>query len=149
MAFYTIHEVLMASILGWLPLPPSVNHVLSEPSAMTLFLGWPYMPWLIASLNYLSPFATKRQWSMKGNWRSNTTLCWIIEKAKGFQKNIYLCFFNKLKHLVVYHEKLWKALREMEIPVHHICFLRNHMGVKKQQLKPFMEQMIGSRSKKE
>ena len=47
------------------------------------------------------------------------------------------------------HDKLWKALREMGIPDHRICLLRNLMGVKKQQLEPCMEQMIGSRSRKE
>ena len=44
---------------------------------------------------------------------------WIIEKARGFQKNIYLCFIDYAKAFdCVDHDKLWKALREMGIPDH-------------------------------
>ena len=51
---------------------------------------------------------------------------WIIEKAKEFQKNIYLCFIDYTKASdCVDHNKLWKALREMGIPDHFTCFLRN------------------------
>ena len=42
---------------------------------------------------------------------------WIIEKARGFQKNIYLCFIDYAKAFdCVDHDKLWKALRELGIP---------------------------------
>ena len=51
---------------------------------------------------------------------------WIIEKARDFQKNIYLCFINYTKAFeCVDHDKLWKAPREMEIPDHLTCLLRN------------------------
>ena len=51
---------------------------------------------------------------------------WIIEKAREFQKNIYLCFINYAKAFdCVDHDKLWKALREMGIPDSLICLLRN------------------------
>ena len=51
---------------------------------------------------------------------------WIIEKAREFQKNIYLCFINYAKAFdCVGHNKLWKALREMGIPDHLTCLLRN------------------------
>ena len=44
---------------------------------------------------------------------------WIIEKAREFQKNIYLCFIDYAKAFdCVDHDKLWKALREMGIPDH-------------------------------
>ena len=44
---------------------------------------------------------------------------WMIEKAREFQKSIYLCFNNYTKAFdCVDHDKLWKALREMEIPDH-------------------------------
>ena len=54
-------------------------------------------------------------------------ICWIIEKAKEFQKkNIYLCFIDYARAFeCVDHDKLWKALREMGIPDHLICLLRN------------------------
>ena len=50
----------------------------------------------------------------------------IIEKAREIQKNIYFCFINYAKAFdCVDHKKLWKALKEMEIPDHFTCFLRN------------------------
>ena len=54
---------------------------------------------------------------------------WIIEKAREFQKNIYFCFTDYTKAFdCVDHNKLWKILKEMEIPDHLICFLRNLLG---------------------
>ena len=51
---------------------------------------------------------------------------WIIEKARKFQKNIYLCFIDYATTFdCVDHDKLWKALREMGIPDHLTCLLRN------------------------
>ena len=51
---------------------------------------------------------------------------WIIEKARIFQKNIYFCFINyRYAFDCVNHNKLWKALKEMEIPDHLTCLLRN------------------------
>ena len=51
---------------------------------------------------------------------------WIIKKAREFQKNIYLCFIDYTKALdCVDHNKLWKILKEMEIPDHLTCLLRN------------------------
>ena len=53
-------------------------------------------------------------------------ICWIIEKAREFQNNIYFCFVNYAKALdCVDHNKLWKILREMGIPDHLTCLLRN------------------------
>ena len=51
---------------------------------------------------------------------------WIMEKAKEFQKNIYFCFIDYAKAFdCVDHNKLWKALKEMGIPDHLTCLLRN------------------------
>ena len=53
-------------------------------------------------------------------------ICWIIEKAKEFHKNIYFCFIDYAKAFdCVDHHKLWKILKEMEIPDHLTCLLRN------------------------
>ena len=53
-------------------------------------------------------------------------ICWIIEKAREFQKNIYLCFIDYAKAFdCVDHNKLWKVLQEMGIPDHLTCLLRN------------------------
>ena len=51
---------------------------------------------------------------------------WIIKRAKEFQKNIYFCFIDYAKAFdCVDHNKLWKILKEMGIPDHPICLLRN------------------------
>ena len=53
-------------------------------------------------------------------------ICWIIEKAREFQKNIYFSFTNYAKTFdCVDHNKLWKILQEMGIPDHLTCLLRN------------------------
>ena len=52
-------------------------------------------------------------------------ICWIIEKAREFQKNIYF-FIDYVKAFnCVDHNKLWKILKEMGIPDHLTCLLRN------------------------
>ena len=51
---------------------------------------------------------------------------WIIKKAREFQKNIYFCFNEYTKAFdYVDHHKLWKILKEMGIPDHLTCLLRN------------------------
>ena len=53
-------------------------------------------------------------------------ICWIMEKVREFQKNIYFCFINYVKAFdSVDHNKLWKILKEMGIPDHLTCLLRN------------------------
>ena len=54
------------------------------------------------------------------------SICWIIEKAREFQKNIYFCSIDYTKAFdCVEHNKLWKILQEMGIPDHQTCLLRN------------------------
>ena len=51
---------------------------------------------------------------------------WIMEKARKFQKNIYFCFIDYAKAFdCVDHNKLWNILKEMGIPDHLTCLLRN------------------------
>ena len=53
-------------------------------------------------------------------------ICWIIEKAREFQKNSYFCFTYYPKAFdSVDHNKLWKILQELGIPDHLTCLLRN------------------------
>ena len=53
-------------------------------------------------------------------------ICWIIKKAREFQKNIYFCFINYTKAFdSVDYNKLRKILKEMGIPDHLTCLLRN------------------------
>ena len=68
-------------------------------------------------------------------------ICWIIKKAREFQKNSYFCFIDKAKAFdCVDHNKLWKILKEMGIPDHLTCLLRNLYAGRKQQLELDMEQ---------
>ena len=56
-------------------------------------------------------------------------ICWIIGKAKEFQKNIYVCFIDYDKAFDCEdHNKLWKILKEMGIQDHLTCLLRNLYG---------------------
>ena len=53
-------------------------------------------------------------------------ICWIVEKSREFQQNIYFCFIDYAKAFdSVDHKKLWKILKEMGIPDHLTCLLRN------------------------
>ena len=77
-------------------------------------------------------------------------ICWIIEKAQEFQKNIYFCFIDYPKVFDrLDHNKLWKILKEMGIPDHFICIRETCMQVKKQQLELDLEKQTGSKLGKE
>ena len=53
-------------------------------------------------------------------------ICWIMEKAREFQKNIYFCFFDYANAFdCVDHNKLWKNFKEIGIPEHLTYLLRN------------------------
>ena len=53
-------------------------------------------------------------------------ICWIIEKAREFQKNVYFCLIDYTKAFAcVDHNKLWKILQELRISGHLTCLLRN------------------------
>ena len=63
---------------------------------------------------------------VRGTRDQTTNIHWIIEKAREFQKNIYFCFIDYAKAFnCVDHNKLWKILKEMGIPDHLTCLLRN------------------------
>ena len=73
----------------------------------------------------------------------------LTEKGRGFQKNIYFCFIDNAKAFdSVNHNKLWKILKDMGIPDHLICLLRN-LYVCQQATELDMEQQTGSKSRKE
>ena len=63
---------------------------------------------------------------VRGTRDQIANICWIIKKAREFQKNIYFCFIDYAKAFdCVDHNKLWKILKEMGIPDHLTCLLRN------------------------
>ena len=62
----------------------------------------------------------------RGTRDQTANICWIMEKAREFYKNIYFCFIDYTKAFdFVGHSKLWKILKEMGIPDHLTCLLRN------------------------
>ena len=70
----------------------------------------------------------------------------LFKRAREFQKNIYFCFIDYAKAFdCVDHNKLWKILREMGIPDHLTCLLRNLYAGQKQQLELDIEQQTGSK----
>ena len=71
---------------------------------------------------------------------------WIIKKAREFQKNIYFCFIDYAKAFdCVDHNKLWLILKEMGIPDHLTCLLRNLYAGQEATVRTGTEQQIGSK----
>ena len=62
----------------------------------------------------------------RGTRDQTANICWIMEKAREFQKSIYFCFIDCAKAFdCVDHNQLWKILKEMGLPDHLIYLLRN------------------------
>ena len=77
-------------------------------------------------------------------------ICWIMGKAREFQKNIYFCFIDYAKAFdCVDHNKLWKIRKEMGLPTTWSASWEICVQVRKQQLDLDMEQQTGSKSGKE
>jgi len=78
------------------------------------------------SVNHEFPDIQAGFWKDRGTRDQIANICWIIDKAREFQKNIYFCFIDYAKAFdCVDHRKQWKILKEMGIPDHLICLLRN------------------------
>ena len=78
--------------------------------------------------------------------KRDTNICWIMRKTRELQKNICFCFINYVKAFdCVDHNKLWKILKEMGIPDHLTCLLRNLYADQEEQLELDMEQQTGSK----
>ena len=72
------------------------------------------------------------------------SICWIIEKDREFQKFIYFCFIDYAKAFdCVDHNKLWKILKEIGIPDHLTCLLRNLYAGKEATVRTGIEQQTG------
>ena len=75
---------------------------------------------------------------------------WIIKKAREFQKNIYFCFIDYAKAFDwVDHNELWKILKEMGIPDHLTCLLRNLYAGQEATVRTGHGQQTGSKQEKE
>ena len=79
----------------------------------------------------------------RGTREQIANICWIKEKARQFQKNIFFIDYAKAFDCVD-HNKVWKILQEVGIPGRLMCLLRKLMQIKKQQFELHMEQWIGS-----
>ena len=85
----------------------------------------------------------------RGTKHQIASICWIIEKAREFQKNIF-CFIDYAKAFdCVDQNKLWKILKEVGIPDALLVFWETCMQIKKQQLEPDMKQWTSSKLGKE
>ena len=81
--------------------------------------------------------------------RDQIAICWIIEKAREFQKSSYFCFTHYAKTFDrVDHNKLWEILKEMRIPDYLTCLLKN-LYVGQEVTEPDMEQQTDSKLDKE
>ena len=81
----------------------------------------------------------------RGTGDQIANICWMIKKTREFQKNIYFCFIDYVKDFdCVDHNKLWKILKEMGIPDHPTCLLRN-IYASQEETELDMEQQAGSK----
>ena len=84
----------------------------------------------------------------KGRWSRDqiANYHWIIEKAKEFQKNIYICFIDDARAFdCVDHNKLWKILQEMEIPDNLTCLPWNVYAGQEAKVRTGHEKQTGSK----
>ena len=82
--------------------------------------------WFLVPLPFLNPACTSGFRKGRGTRDQIANIRWITEKAREFQRNIYFCFIDYAKAFdCVDHNTLWKILREMGIPDHLTCLLRN------------------------
>ena len=77
-------------------------------------------------MNHELPYVQAGFRKSRGTRDQIANICWIIEKTREFQKNIYFCFIDCAKAFdCLVHNKLWKILKEMGLPDHLTCLLRN------------------------
>ena len=101
-------------------------------------------------MNYEIPDVQAGFRKIRGTRDQIANICWIIEKAREFQKHIYFCFIDYAKAFdCVDHNKLWEILKEMGIPDHLTCLLRNLYAGKEATVELDMKQQTGSKLGKE
>ena len=97
-------------------------------------------------LNHELPDAQAGFKKGRGTREQIANIRWIMEKAREFQKNIYFSFIDYAKAFdCVDHSKLWKILKEMGIPDHLTCLLRNLYAGQEATVKMDMKQQTGSK----
>ena len=102
------------------------------------------------SMNCELPDVQTGFWKGRGIKDQIANVSWIIEKTREFQKNTYFCFIDYAKSFdCVGHHTLQRILKEMGIPDHLTCLLRNLYAGQDAQLELDMEQQTGSKLGKE
>ena len=93
---------------------------------------WPFINMgLTTHIHLCRLFSEGNMWQAgfrkgRGTRDQIANICWIMEKVREFQKHIYFCFIDYAKAFdCVDHNELWKILKEMGIPDHLTCLLRN------------------------
>ena len=82
----------------------------------------------------------------RGTWDQIVNICWIMEKAREFQKIIYFCFIDYAKAFdCVDYNKLWKILKEVGYQTTWPASWETYIQVRKQQLEMDTEQQTGSK----
>ena len=101
---------------------PGISNFLEEISSLSHSVVFLYFFALIAEEGLILEGFRKG----RGTRDQIANICWIMEKAGEFQKNIYFCFIDYAKAFdCVDHNELWKILKDMGIPDHLTCLLRN------------------------
>ena len=97
--------------------------------------------WMVRSLWFRKGRGTRYQFA---------NICWIIKKAREFQKNIYFCFIDYAKAFdCVDHNKLWKILQHIGKPDHLTCLLRNLYAGQETTVRTGHDKQTGSKLGKE
>ena len=74
-------------------------------------------------------------------------ICWIIKKAREFQESIYFCFIDYAKAFDCVQHKLWKILREMRIPDHLTCLLKNLYAGQEATVRTWNNKLVPNRKR--
>ena len=107
------------------PLPETPGHSPAASFGVTAPFSWCTQS-SVCALPESVPRVLCKFWKIRGTRDRIANICRIIEKATGFQKNIYFCFIDYAKAFdYVDHNKVWKILKEMRIPDHLTWLLRN------------------------
>ena len=92
-------------------------------------------------MNHELPYVQAGFRKDRGTKDQIANICWIIKKAKEFQKTIYFCFIDYAKAFdCVDHNKSWKICKELGIPDHLTCLLRNLYAGQEVRVRTSMEQ---------
>ena len=123
----SVHGIFQARVLEWVAIKECSNYctiaLISHASKVMLKI---LQARLQQYVNHELPDVQADFRKGRGTRDQIANIRWIIEKAGEFQKNIYFCFINYAKAFdCVDHNKRWKILKEMGIPDHLTCLLRN------------------------